>query len=114
MQFDREAMSPRRLEDLPALGWSEDSGLAEDVAALRQTFACDGGDHFLTQELHVGSAITAVFGWDLMRAEERRHQRRRKFVSHSPDHPKLLQLRFQLESAASLHLDRRSAVGRQL
>src|SRR6266704_4886433 len=105
MQFDREAMSPRRLEDLPALGWSEDSGLAEDVAALRKTFPCDGGNHFLTQEPHIGRAIAAVFGWDFMSAEERRHQGRRKFVSQATDHPKLFQFRFQLEPVTLLHLD---------
>src|SRR2546425_1005781 len=55
-------MSPGGAEDLAALGWSEDSRLAEDVAALRQTFPCDGGNHFLTQEPHAGRAIAAAFG----------------------------------------------------
>ncbi len=100
MQFDRETIGPRGAEDLPALGGSEDSGLAEDVAALRKTFPCDGGNHFLTHEPHVGRAVAAVFGWDLMSAEERRHQGCRKFISQATDHPKLFQLCLQLEPVA--------------
>ncbi len=100
MQLHRETIGARGAEDLPALGGSEDSRLAEDVAALRKTFPCDGGNHFLTHEPHVGRAVAAVFGWDLMSAEERRHQGCRKFVCQATDHPKLLQFRLQLEPVA--------------
>src|SRR5947207_10052616 len=97
MQFHREARFPGGAEDLAALDRRENSRLTEDIAALREPFTGDGGNHLIAHELHVRRAIVPIFGWYFMRAEECRHQCRRKLARQATDHAKLLQFRFQLE-----------------
>ena len=97
MQLHREARFPCGIEDLAAFGRRENSRLAEDIAALREPFTCDGRNHVIAHELDVRRAIVPIFGWYFMRAEECRHQCRGKLARQATDHAKLLQFRFQLE-----------------
>src|SRR3989441_13084918 len=110
MQLQREAVAAGGREDLTTLRHGKDAGLAEDITTPRQSFAHHCRDHFLTNELHIGRALVAILGRDLVRSEKCRDQGGGQLFTQPTNYAELLQLGFQLQAVSRFHLDGRRPV----
>src|SRR5512146_1107580 len=109
MQLEREAGAPRARQDHTGFIHAEHGRLTEHIAAARQVLPGHRGEHLFDGPAHVLGPPLPVFGRDLVRAQERRYEVE-TFRGEVADDAELLQLAFQLEAIAGLHLDRRAAV----